>query len=82
MRAQRPLADRFRAAREAFVLGCQLGCTPAQARDQMRQRESNARWQETERRLAARAAQRPAPSATFTEITATPADLPRPWWHD
>lgn len=76
-RARPTPADRFRAAREAFVLSCQLGVSPREAAVELDRRRAKARWRESTRRLAeleARAAARnPSPQST-------PA--PRPWWID
>lgn len=78
------LARRFRAAREAFVAGVELGVTPARARDIMRERDAERRWQAADRRLAARAATRPRPTPSFAalEPTTTSAETNRPWWLD
>ncbi|WP_225206273.1 hypothetical protein [Novosphingobium huizhouense] len=79
-----PLARRFRAAREAFIAGMELGVTPARARDIMREREARQRWEAADRRLAERAAARPRPAPSFAtpEPTPTSADENRPWWLD
>ena len=52
-----PLADRLRAHREAMELALQLGCTPAEARQELDRR---AAW-DRHRPLMARAARGPPP---------------------
>lgn len=67
------LADRLRAHREAMQLALQLGCTPAEARQELDRR---AAW-DRHRELMARAAAMGARPATAPE-----PDEPRPlpWW--
>lgn len=71
------LADRFRANREAFELGLQLGCTPAEARAEMDRREARDRWAATERRLQAKLA---APSLAVLRAGHDPEEPPIPYW--
>lgn len=77
------LAERFRTARESFELGLKLGCSPAMARETMRQQEAQRRWEETGERQRAAMAHRhrsAAPSLVNHDPT-TPA-TPRRWWLD
>ncbi|WP_225205355.1 hypothetical protein [Novosphingobium huizhouense] len=72
------LAERFRAAREAFEAGMKLGCTPREA-------QARLRWEETHRRLEARKAQmdrvsRPIPITTACEVGAEGESDNLPWW--
>lgn len=75
------LATRFRRARESFVLGCQLGTTPARAMEIEDERQTRARWEAADRRLAAKMSGRAA--APLKPATTQP-DAPRPrrWWED
>lgn len=68
-----PLADRLRAHREAMELALQLGCTPAEARQELDRR---AAWDRHRQLMARAAAQRTNPARE-----AEPED-PRllPWW--
>ena len=72
------LADRFRAAREAFEAGVTMGCTPREAM-------ARRRWEETHRRLEARKAQMetaraPVSIATACEVGAESETENLPWW--
>ena len=64
------LAERFRRARLAFEAGKKMGCTPRDAVDRLR-------WQEAERRLAARMkSDSRAPSAS----TSVEVERAQPWY--
>lgn len=48
------LAERFRMGRESFVLALELGCTPAEAAEQLRHKAAIDRCHAVERRLQAK----------------------------
>lgn len=72
------LAERYRAAREAFEAGVKLRCTPREA-------QARKRWEETHRRLEARKrhmdrATAPVSIATACEVGAEGDGPAMPWW--
>ena len=71
------LAQRFRHAREAFELGLQLGCTPAEAIAERDRRAARERWVATERRLQAKMA---APCREALRAGHEADERPVPWW--
>ncbi|MBA4356055.1 MAG: hypothetical protein C0409_15335 [Novosphingobium sp.] len=82
------LAQRFRRARESFLLARQLGCSPAQALERKRSEEADRHWRESGERLRAvmacshpRAPAQAKPAAVVTPDPTTPA-APRLWWLD
>lgn len=79
------LADRFRTARQSFELGMKLGCSPAQARETMRQQEAERQWIESGERLRTAMNRthnrQPEPAPVVEQAQTTPA-APRRWWLD
>lgn len=86
------LAQRFRRARESFILARELGCSPAEALERKRSEEAARRWRESGERLRAAQArsERPLPGLSITADA--PASVVAPdhttppaqqmWWHD
>ena len=74
------LAERLRAQREAFELGLQWGCTPAEAIERKKLEQAKARDRAATARLRAKMAGRhPTPPQT---PKSPPAPALRGWWHD
>lgn len=71
------MAERFRAARERFELALQMGCTPAEAQVEIERRRARERWEQVDRRLAARRAARPTAPSTPAAAAAPTSPL---WW--
>lgn len=82
------LAQRFRRARESFLLARELGCSPAQALEHKRQQDADRLWRESGERLraamAASSTRAPAQSAPAPVVQDDPTTPPAPrrWWLD
>ncbi len=81
-------AQRYRRARESFILANQLGCSPAQALEHKRREEAERHWRESGERLRATMARTIASpasqSATASVVQPDPTTQPAPrmWWQD
>ena len=71
------LAERFRLARESFVLAQELGCTPAEAAKELRRRASVEQCKIVERRLQAKIH---APIARVSRAGHDPEEPRQAWW--
>lgn len=78
-------ADRFRAARESFMLSLELGCTPAEAAAELQRRFAARRRAEGDRRMAlldARIAARNLADQAVITTQQHPPEPPRFWWQE
>jgi len=76
-KAHPPMADRLRALREAFELGRQWGCTPAEAMERQAREAAKVRSQQALASLRAKIA---VPLRRSHSPETTPAI--RCWWND